>query len=72
VNLEAGPERALVHRPDWRVQVTALRRGDFLFLECLQAGESLGAALEAAVAEDPAFEPQHALAAWVHAGVLTQ
>jgi hypothetical protein len=72
VDLSAGPERALVHRPDWRVEVTALRPGDFHFLECLQAGETLGAALEAAVCEDAAFEPQRALATWVHAGVLTQ
>jgi hypothetical protein len=72
VDLSAGPERALVHRPDWRVEVTALRPGDFAFLECLQAGETLGVALEAAVAEDAAFEPRRALATWVHAGVLAQ
>ena len=30
------------------------------------------AALEAAVAEDAAFEPRRALATWVHAGVLAQ
>jgi hypothetical protein len=72
VDLGAGPERALVHRPDWRVQVTSLRRGDFRFIERLQAGETLGAALEAAVSEDPAFVPQLALAAWVQAGVFTQ
>lgn len=72
VNLAAGPERALVHRPDWRVEVTALRPGDFRFLECLQAGDPLGAALEAAVSEDAAFVPHLALSTWVHAGVLTQ
>jgi hypothetical protein len=72
VDLDAGPERALVHRPDWRVEVTALAAGDFRFLECLQAGEPLGAALEAAASEDPAFVPHLALATWVHAGVLTQ
>lgn len=72
VQLGAGPERALVHRPDWRVEVTALRPGDFRFLECLEGGEPLGAALEAAVSEDAAFVPHLALATWVHAGVLTQ
>jgi len=72
VDLSAGGELALVHRPDWRVEVTALRPGDFRFLEGLQAGEPLGAALEAAVAEDAAFEPRLALSTWVHAGVLTQ
>jgi hypothetical protein len=72
VDLAARPERALVHRPGWRVEVTALRPGDFRFLECLQAGETLGAALEAAVSEDAGFVPRLALATWVHAGVLTQ
>jgi hypothetical protein len=72
VDLGAGPERALVHRPDWRVEVTALRAGDFRFLELVRAGETLGAALAAAVAEDAGFVPRLALATWVHAGVLTQ
>jgi hypothetical protein len=72
VDLDAGPERALVHRPDWRVEVTALRAGDFRFLEFLRAGETLGAALEAAVSDDAGFVPRLALATWVHAGVLTQ
>lgn len=72
VDLDAGPAHALVHRPDWRVEVTALRSGDFRFLECLQAGEPLGAALEAALSEDAAFVPHLALSTWVHAGVLTQ
>ena len=72
VDLDAGPGRALVHRPDWRVEVASLRAGDFRFLECLQAGETLGAALEAAVSEDAAFVPRLALSTWVHAGVLAQ
>ncbi|MDH4093903.1 MAG: putative DNA-binding domain-containing protein [Betaproteobacteria bacterium] len=72
VNLGSGPERALVHRPDGRVEASVLRPGDFRFLACLQAGDALGAALEAAVAEDAGFVPRVALAAWVQAGVLTQ
>jgi len=72
VNLAAGPERALVHRPEWRVEVTALRPGDFRFLERLQAGAALGPALEAAAAEDPGFVPRVALATWVQTGAITQ
>lgn len=71
VHLAAGAELALVHRPDWRVEVSALRPGDYHFLERLMAGAGLGAALEAAVAADAAFAPQAALAAWVQAGVIT-
>ncbi len=72
VDLNAGPDRVLVHRLGWRVEVSALRPGDYRFLELLQAGEALGAALEAAGICDPGFLPQVALAAWVQAGVLTQ
>ena len=72
VNLASGPERALVHRPAWRVEVTALRPGDFCFLERLKAGEALGPALAAAAGEDPGFVPRVALATWVQAGAITQ
>lgn len=72
VNLDAGPARVLVHRSGWRVEVVSLRPGDHRFLERLQAVAALGPALEAAAAEDPAFVPRVALAAWVQAGVITQ
>jgi hypothetical protein len=72
VDLGSGPERALVHRPGWRVEVTALRHGDFRFLELLQAGAALGPALEAAATEDPGFVPGVALATWVQTGAITQ
>jgi len=72
VDLAAGPQLALVHRPGWRVEVRALRPGDYRFLGRLKAGTSLGEALAAAVMVDPAFVPQAALAAWVQAGVITR
>lgn len=72
VDLSAGAELVLVHRPGWRVEVTALRPGDYRFLQRLRAGASLGQALEAAVAADHAFVPGLALATWVQAGVITQ
>lgn len=72
VDLDAGPDRVLVHRPGWLVEVCSLRTGDYRFLERLGAGEALGPALEAAVREDLAFVPRIALATWVQAGVITQ
>jgi hypothetical protein len=72
VDLSAGAELVLVHRPGWRVDVCTLRAGDYRFLQRLRAGASLGQALEAAVAADHAFVPAVALAAWVQAGVITR
>jgi hypothetical protein len=72
VNLGAGPDRVLVHRSRWRVEVSSLRAGDYRFLERLRAGAELGAALEAATAADAAFVARVAFAAWVQAGVITQ
>jgi len=72
VDLCAGPEHVLVHRPGWRVEVRALERGDYRFLERLQAGAGLGPALEAAVAADAAFDARAAFAAWVQTGVITR
>ena len=72
VDLCAGPDRILVHRPGWRVEVCSLGEGDYRFLVTLGAGEPLGAALEAACAADPGFVPRIALAAWVQAGVIVQ
>ncbi len=71
VDLAAGPDRILVHRPKWRAQVRSLAPGDYRFLEAASQGKTLGEALEAAVAEDPAFDPSLALAGWVDAGVIT-
>jgi hypothetical protein len=72
VDLGAGPDRILVHRAGWRVQVCSLGAGDYRFLERLHAGAALGAALEAAVTHDAAFVARVAFAAWVQAGVITQ
>lgn len=71
VDLGAGPDRILVHRPKWRAQVRSLAPGDYRFLECARQGSTLGEALEAAVAEDSGFDPSLALAGWVDARVVT-
>ncbi|MGH8707553.1 MAG: hypothetical protein ACREVD_05780, partial [Burkholderiales bacterium] len=67
-----GPDRVLVHRSGWRIEVSSLRAGDYRFLERLRAGAGLGPALEAATATDAAFVARVAFAAWVQAGVITQ
>jgi len=72
VDLSAGAELVLVQRPGWRVEVCALRPGDYRFLGRLKAGANVGEALEAAVRADSAFVPRVALAAWVQAGVISR
>ncbi len=72
VDLGAGPDRVLVHRPGWRVEVCSLRPGDYRFLQRLGSGAGLGPALEAAAALDRSFVPRVAFAAWVQAGAITQ
>lgn len=72
VDLRAGPDRILVHRPAWRAQVRSLAAGDWAFLEAAAGGAMLGEALAAAAAFDDEFEPQCALARWVDAGVIVR
>lgn len=70
VDLRAGADTILVHRPKWRAQVRSLAPGDYRFLNSVQKRRTLGEALEAAVAEDPDFDPSLALARWVDAEVI--
>ncbi|HXZ53048.1 MAG TPA: DNA-binding domain-containing protein [Burkholderiales bacterium] len=70
VDLRAGPDRILVHRPRWRASVSSLGAGDFHFLEAAARGAQLGAAVEAALAAEPGFDPSAALLRWIHARVI--
>jgi len=70
VDLDAGPDRVLVHRPRWTAEVVALAAGDHRFLSAAAEGASLGEALEAAVAEDPQFDAAAALVRWIESGVV--
>lgn len=70
VDLAAGPESILIHRPRWRVQVRRVARGDFQFLDAARRGAPLGEALEAALGGDPGFDAATALVRWVDAGVI--
>ena len=70
VDLDAGPDRVLVHRPRWTAAVQAIGAGDHRFLAAALENARLGDALEAAAAEDSGFDPATALARWVAAGVV--
>ena len=70
VDLDAGPERILVCRPQFRVFVGALSAGGYRFLSASASGAALAEALDAALAEEPAFDLGAALAAWLDAGVI--
>lgn len=70
VDLAAGPDRVLVHRPRWRAEVRSLSGGDFAFLSACAVRAGLGEALEAAVAADADFQPEAALARWIDARVI--
>ena len=70
MDLAAGPDRILVHRPGWRAQVASLARGEFRFLAAARDGAALGDALQAGLAEEPGFDAGAALARWVAAAVI--
>ena len=69
IDLAAGPDRILVHRPRWRTVVVTLPPGDYAFLNCALQGKTLVEALEAG-ATDEHFDPATALAHWIQAGVI--
>jgi hypothetical protein len=72
VDPQAGPERALVHRPLYRVEVAALDAAPFAFLEACAAGDTLDRATRAAVDVDPAFVLDAHLAGWVRERVIVE
>jgi uncharacterized protein len=71
IDLAAGPDRILIHRPAWRAQIRSLAPGDYRFLQCAARGATLYEALEAAATEDEGFDASLALACWVDAGAIT-
>lgn len=72
VDLEAGPERILIYRPQFRVLVGTLSAGSYRFLERCGAGATVGDALEAALVAEPGFDLGAGLAAWLGAGVIVE
>lgn len=59
------PNRALIHRPHWRVEIRLLTLGEYTALEQLASCHPLAGALEAGVDADPAFDPGTAVARWL-------
>jgi len=70
VDFEAGPERILIYRPQFRVLVGTLSVGSYRFLERCGAGATVGTALDAALIAEPGFDLGAGLAAWLGAGVI--
>jgi putative DNA-binding protein len=66
----ARPCRALVYRPDWRVQVREAGVGEWAALEALQAGAPLASALGAGLDTDPDLDPGTTLQAWLEQRLL--
>lgn len=70
VDLAAGPDRLLVRRRGWEVVIERVPAGAFAWLAALAAGADLSAALDAALAAEPAFDFGAALAARVTDGTV--
>jgi hypothetical protein len=70
VDFGPGPGQILIYRPDFRVLVAPLSAGAYRFLLRAAAGDSIAAALAAALGEEPAFDLPAALRAWVEAAVV--
>jgi hypothetical protein len=65
VDFDAGPDRVLVYRPAFRVQVASLDAGSFAFLGVALSGASLGAAFARAREADSNFTLDARLRQWV-------
>jgi len=72
VDPDAGPERALVHRPLYRVEVASLDAAPFAFLTACAAGATLDRATQAAARVHPAFVLDAHLAGWVRERVIVE
>lgn len=70
VDFAPGPHRIVVWRPRWQAIVRSVDLGEYLLLEAVARGDSLGNALESAAAGDGAFCPASAFARWIGSGAL--
>ena len=66
----AGPEQVLVHRTAAGPVLERISAAELALLAALQQGEALGTALDAALAQDPAFDLAATLQRCVARGVL--
>ncbi len=70
-DLPAGPEHLLVCRAGERVEIRRLPPGEWVCLAALAAGEPLGAAVDACLAQGLELDLATALPAWVAEGLIT-
>lgn len=63
--------RAVIVRPEWQVHVISLDHAAYAALQTLERGDSLGLALEAALACDAQFDVGSELAAWFRSGLFS-
>ena len=72
VHLDQGANRLLVIRQGTEVQLQELGEGEFLWLEDLAQGQTLGDSLLRCGSAEPGFDLQTALHKHVHQGTLTE
>lgn len=63
--------RAVIIRPEWQVQVISLDQAAYAALQAIERGDSLGHALEKALACDAQFDVGSELASWFRAGIFS-
>lgn len=68
----ATPQSVMICRPHFDVEVRALPLGAYAFLAALQQGQTLGAAAQAGLLANPAFDLATTLTGALSAGVFTQ
>ena len=64
------PERALVTRPRWRVEVLVSGAGEIAALDRLRSGADMECAIGAALAAEPQFNFARALVRWLDHSIL--
>ena len=72
VDLDDGPDRALVHRPAYRVEVALLDPAPYAWLSACAQGATLDVATRAAQALDAGFVLDAHLAGWVRERVIAE
>ena len=66
------PQAIMICRPALEVEVRALPQGAYAFLSTLQQGQTLGAAAQAGLLSNPAFDLASTLTGALSAGVFTE
>jgi len=66
----AGPCRLIVHRRGWKADCREAGRGEFAALRAIEAGRTLGDALEEGGRADARFDPMDALPRWMADGLF--